>query len=73
MMTTPTAMKPADPLALLRTRRYVALLVLAAHWCFAAPGSMTRSTNCLNLVTAKTIVRGFLVPSCPGPSPVTGI
>jgi len=29
-MTTPTATKPADPLALLRTRRYVALLVLAA-------------------------------------------
>ena len=29
-MTTPTATKPADPLALLRTRRYVGLLVLAA-------------------------------------------
>ena len=29
-MTTPPATKPADPLALLRTRRYVALLVLAA-------------------------------------------
>ncbi|MBV9207952.1 MAG: chloride channel protein [Actinobacteria bacterium] len=29
-MTTPTATKPADPLALLRSRRYVALLVLAA-------------------------------------------
>jgi H+/Cl- antiporter ClcA len=29
-MTTPTATKPADPLALLRTRRYLALLVLAA-------------------------------------------
>ena len=29
-MTTPTPTKPADPLALLRTRRYVALLVLAA-------------------------------------------
>jgi len=29
-MTTPTAAKPADPLALLRTRRYAALLVLAA-------------------------------------------
>ena len=29
-MTTPTATKPADPLALLRTRRYVVLLVLAA-------------------------------------------
>jgi len=29
-MTTPTATKPADPLALLRTRRYVALLLLAA-------------------------------------------
>ena len=29
-MATPTGTKPADPLALLRTRRYVALLVLAA-------------------------------------------
>jgi chloride channel protein, CIC family len=29
-MTTPTATKPADPLALLRTKRYVVLLVLAA-------------------------------------------
>jgi H+/Cl- antiporter ClcA len=29
-MTTPAATKPADPLALLRTRRYLALLVLAA-------------------------------------------
>lgn len=29
-MTTPTATNPADPLALLRERRYVALLVLAA-------------------------------------------
>lgn len=29
-MTTPTATQPADPLALLRTRRYLALLVLAA-------------------------------------------
>jgi H+/Cl- antiporter ClcA len=29
-MTTPTVTKPADPLALLRTRRYQALLVLAA-------------------------------------------
>jgi H+/Cl- antiporter ClcA len=29
-MSTPTGTKPADPLALLRTRRYVALLVLAA-------------------------------------------
>ena len=29
-MTTPTATKPADPLALLRTRHYVALLVPAA-------------------------------------------
>ena len=29
-MTTPTGPKPADPLALLRTRSYMALLVLAA-------------------------------------------
>lgn len=29
-MTTPTATKPADPLAMLRERRYIALLVLAA-------------------------------------------
>ncbi|MGO9191235.1 MAG: hypothetical protein ACLP8X_22640 [Streptosporangiaceae bacterium] len=29
-MTTPAGTKPADPLALLRTRRYLALLVLAA-------------------------------------------
>ena len=29
-LTTPTATKPADPLTLLRTRRYVVLLVLAA-------------------------------------------
>jgi H+/Cl- antiporter ClcA len=29
-MTTPTATQPADPLALLRTRGYLALLVLAA-------------------------------------------
>ena len=29
-MTTPGPAKPADPLALLRTRRYLALLVLAA-------------------------------------------
>jgi hypothetical protein len=29
-MTAPTATKPADPLALLRIRRYVALLMLAA-------------------------------------------
>ena len=30
-MTTPTPTKPADPLALLRTRRYLVLLVLAGR------------------------------------------
>ena len=58
-MTTPTATKPADPLALLRTRHYVALLVPAAILGMSARALATirNGKKHKNSVAAKSMSR----------------